>query len=672
MFKPKISVIMAVYNTEDYLEETLMSVLNQTMIDDIEVLMIDDGSTDNSRYIIEKYALDYENFHAFHKENEGQGIARNYGLKFAKGEYIHFLDSDDYLPPKAYETLYGMANKNNDDIAIGNVSRFALNNVWDDILFKNSYNKLSDNVESTNLHETPLMLWDTITCNKLYNKQFLTENNILFLDEKIFFEDILFSLKSYIFAKSISITTDEIYYWRLRSDESSTTQQDLKVTNFKDRLKILRLCNELLEKHDIEDEIKNFEYFKWLNHDLKFFLKRIDKYPKEHHNELIDEVYNLIKLVPMKLFDELNSYQKTLYKLILNKDYENIILFAPLENELYEHPHIPSFLDGEYKQYFNFYKDVEGEELNVELTEVTHDDSSIFLEVKGSIYYLSHEQEYNIKADLIYGNEEHPLEYDELNNKLIIPFDLLQNKNHVQIKITYQFESFEKNAYLKNKHKNTISLDNFSVDIGFGKNSIAFFDYVNKKDNKIDIFDMSLVSNNFIFKGKSDKIINQMSIRNVISFEKHYYPVEYNDDSLEFTFSIPYEDILNSVVKKWELNCEDSFNNISLKNTFHFFSNYYEYIFCGVRDKIFIFNQIYHPIDSLNNYRSEKHQFKNENKALKKKYKKLDKKYNKLEKKIEKLTEKNKTLKKDNSRLEKKLEEFKSRKGVKLLDKLKF
>ena len=76
---PKISIIIPIYNVEDYIEETLDSLLNQTIIDDIEVLMIDDGSTDNSRYIIEKYALDYDNFHAFHKENGGQGVARNFG-----------------------------------------------------------------------------------------------------------------------------------------------------------------------------------------------------------------------------------------------------------------------------------------------------------------------------------------------------------------------------------------------------------------------------------------------------------------------------------------------------------------------------------------------------------------------------------------------------------------
>ena len=80
MENPKVSVIIPIYNVEDYLEDTLNNLLNQTFINNMEVIMVDDGSTDNSRYIIEKYALDYDNFHAFHKENEGPSVARNYGL----------------------------------------------------------------------------------------------------------------------------------------------------------------------------------------------------------------------------------------------------------------------------------------------------------------------------------------------------------------------------------------------------------------------------------------------------------------------------------------------------------------------------------------------------------------------------------------------------------------
>jgi glycosyltransferase involved in cell wall biosynthesis len=78
MNRPKISVILPIYNVEPYIEECLDSILNQTMIDDLEVIMVDDGSSDDSRYTIERYALDHDNFHAYHKENEGSGIARNY------------------------------------------------------------------------------------------------------------------------------------------------------------------------------------------------------------------------------------------------------------------------------------------------------------------------------------------------------------------------------------------------------------------------------------------------------------------------------------------------------------------------------------------------------------------------------------------------------------------
>lgn len=83
MESPKISVIVPIYNVEEYLEESLICLLNQTFIKNMEIIMIDDGSSDNSRYISEKYALDYEKFHVIHKKNEGQAIARNLGLDLA-------------------------------------------------------------------------------------------------------------------------------------------------------------------------------------------------------------------------------------------------------------------------------------------------------------------------------------------------------------------------------------------------------------------------------------------------------------------------------------------------------------------------------------------------------------------------------------------------------------
>ena len=94
MMNPKISVIIPVYNVENYLEETLNNITNQTFFENTEVLLVDDGSTDNSGHIVDKYASDYDNIYAFHKVNEGQCVARNFALSHVKGEYIHFKSGD--------------------------------------------------------------------------------------------------------------------------------------------------------------------------------------------------------------------------------------------------------------------------------------------------------------------------------------------------------------------------------------------------------------------------------------------------------------------------------------------------------------------------------------------------------------------------------------------------
>lgn len=640
MFQPKISVIIPVYNTEEYIEETLMSLLNQTMIDDIEVIMIDDGSTDDSRYIIERYALDYDNFHAYHKENEGQGIARNHALKLAKGEYIHFFDSDDYLPPNAYETLYGYALKNNDDMVISNVSYFSFYNNWENILFEKSYNNLSGNIESVSLSDYQDMLWDTITCNKLYRRDFLEKNGIRFLDKKIFFEDIPFSLESYLLADSITIIRDDLYYWRFRNNQTSTTQQGLSVRNFKDRLEILRVCLDLFDKYQVGDDVRNFEYLKWMGHDLKFFLKRIDRYPAQYHRELIDEAYEIVKLVPIELFGGLTSYQRVLFSLILDKDYDAVVRFAPLENELFKNPEIPQFLDEKYHTHFDFERDIKSQDLNAQVKNVSNDESNLLLEFEGNINFLPSDADFKATAELIGENDAKSLDVNE--NVIRIPFELLKDRKNAKVRIAYEFGDFTKKAYLKVKKRKLVSFDDFDVEINFRKSYHVYLDYKQKFDNKIEIFDISFDLKEFSFKAKSQDKVGEMILENNITFEKHRYQVDYVDGST-FEFSIPYTDILSSVIKKWELNCVDSPNNVFVSEKFQFFTKNYEVKFSNKGNKVYISNQIFNPFDSLKQ----------------------------LNDRNDKLTLENKKLKKANLKLEKTIEKYKSRKVVKLADKFK-
>ena len=111
----KISVIVPVYNTEEYLHRCIDSILGQTY-PNLEILLINDGSTDNSGKICEDYARKDTRIKVIHQENKGQSAARNVGLNAATGEYVNFIDSDDWIDPPMYETMMGVMLANNQEV----------------------------------------------------------------------------------------------------------------------------------------------------------------------------------------------------------------------------------------------------------------------------------------------------------------------------------------------------------------------------------------------------------------------------------------------------------------------------------------------------------------------------------------------------------------------------
>ncbi|WP_407454506.1 glycosyltransferase [Methanobrevibacter sp.] len=656
MSEPKISVIMPIYNTEMYIEETIMSLINQTMFDDLDIIVIDDGSSDESRYIIEKYALDYDNIHAYHKENEGQGIARNFGLKIARGKYIHFMDSDDYLSPTAYEKLYNLAENNNVDMVIGKVLRFGRYNIWQDYIFKRAFNGFDKDFEGFNLSERIQILSDTVIWNKLYRRDFLLENDILFPDKKIYFEDILFSLKAYLLSDSISYLNDVVYYWRFRNDHTSTTQQEVNVKNLKDRLEILKLSHELFVELDADDEIIRYEFSKWLDHDLKFYIKRIDRFPKQYQRELFDDIRDIVTLIPDELIENSNSYKKVIFKMIQDNDFDNFMRFAPLENELFENPTIPDFIDEKYEGYFNYKEDIKAEDLIVEISDVIYDDDNIYLDLKSHLNYMTEDAEYDISAYVCDG--ERIIDKSLISdNGIVLPLDLIGNCSHSRIMITYDFGDFEKSAFIKNRHRRSIEFNDCFIDLDIGVDSYLYIDVRRKANQKIEINDVSFESGEFIIRGHADDI-REVYLENVVSFERNSYPLRYENASNEFSCTVPYGDILNNAIKKWELNCLDSLNSIRVSKEFDFYEGRYRVRFINSRNKVLIEHDIFNPIDQID-------QLKNDIDRLKSQIASLNHEEDKLKEDKERLIV-------ENSELYRKLEEFKSRKAVKIADKLRF
>ena len=481
---PKISIIVPVYNNENYLPETLYSILKQSMIEEMEVVMIDDGSTDNSRYIVEEYALDYDNFYAYHTKNEGTSIARNLGFELAKGEYVMFLDSDDIILPDRCEKLYELAKKNDSDFVSSFGMRLTRYNFYGSLIYNNAYKNIECQAENIVFEEMPDLIWDTFCTNKLYKKSFLDENNIRFIP-KMKYEDIPFALKAYSLGNNISLTKDTSYLWRIRQDNtSSVTQQHQKYENFEDRIKMIRLCYDMAQKRNFNDKIKRELFFRWIDYDLILYLKIFHQFNEEDHLKIIEEIIKILELVPMELMDKLNSIKKIMYKMVEKRDTDSLCDFSKNYYELMKNPHISKDLKEEYREYIDFEKDAMDEELMVYKEEVSLDENNAYITFSERINYLRIDYPHETKARLIdIDDNEYELELNkefkgksahspESLKQIIVPINLIKDKGHSKIKVEYVCDKFKKESFLSNLYRGVREGENFDVEIGIEEDGI--------------------------------------------------------------------------------------------------------------------------------------------------------------------------------------------------------
>lgn len=667
MSNPKISVIIPIYNVDDYLEDTLNCLVNQTFLDNMEVLMIDDGSTDNSRYIIEKYALDYDNFHAFHKKNEGPSVARNFGLDMAKGEYVHFLDSDDNLKDAdGYKKLYEITTKYDSDIVTVPIIRFRRYNVFDGKFYENSFKKIEESVFSTKFQNHSQLIWDLFITNKIYKLDFLKKNNLRHIDSnKAYCDDAPFSLKAYLLADNISIFKDIFYYWRVRTDgNTSLTQKFSDSKAFFDRLDAVDMCLNIMEQNELSSSISKEFYLKFLNYDLYIHFSKFYSYDAEYHLEFIRRAKSILSHIPKEYKRDLNSFNKIIYAMIEAEDTEGLVDFTRIESELKQNPHIPDNLNEKYVKYIDFNHDVGNEKLIVRREDICMDENNIVIQYSKRINYLS--DDYSHKSVFKLVNDDGEFELNEQDSKIIIPIDMVKDKTHAKIKIECIFDTFTKEAYLKNNKREIFEADNFDVEIGIAVNNLLVIDVRPTMDLIIEIEDIEFEDNLFKFRGISNNKISEIYIQNVVTFNKIFYDVESvkNGENYEINFSIPYSDILSYPVTKWELRVSDAFKIIKLndKTEFYDYNNFVYMI--NIRNKILIsfdFYNIYEKLDKL----------KNQNTTLKSRNSKLRDKNMKLSEKNAKLLERNAKLSQKNKKLKETVDKYKSRKVIKFVDKIK-
>ena len=204
---PKVSVIIPVWNVEKYLQKCLKSVVTQTL-DDIEIIIINDGSPDGSQKIIDDFSRDYSNIKAFKIINGGLGNARNYGLKNATGKYVTFIDSDDFVEPNYLKLLYEKAEKHDSDIVC--FSSYYL--YFGNLKIKSPYLYLPKTEKSKKKY---IVLTLAFACNRLYKREMF--ENINFAENRLLFEDIPVTVTLLAKAKKINYIRKSLYNYRVRS-----------------------------------------------------------------------------------------------------------------------------------------------------------------------------------------------------------------------------------------------------------------------------------------------------------------------------------------------------------------------------------------------------------------------------------------------------------------------
>ncbi len=217
---PKVSMIIPVYNVGRYLAECLESIIHQSY-QNIEVIIVDDGSTDQTAEVAKAYVKQQEDWSYYRQENQGQGAARNHGLTYATGTYIHFMDGDDYLAENLIETAVTIMEEERLDLWGFSAYTFTDDveeKIWSEqgYRYRGIYDRCYTGTEMVSAlidnHDTD------ITCcwNFLIRKTFVDQHHLRF-PEGIIYEDNLFHLEAYILAERVRICNQPLYYHRYHS-----------------------------------------------------------------------------------------------------------------------------------------------------------------------------------------------------------------------------------------------------------------------------------------------------------------------------------------------------------------------------------------------------------------------------------------------------------------------
>ncbi len=308
---PRISVVVPIYNVERYLEPCLESIATQTF-GDLEVVMVDDGSTDGSAAIAEAFVARDPRFRLLAQPNAGLSAARNTGIDAATGEFLAFVDSDDMLKPQAYELLLGSLDKTGSDFASGNAVRFTGAGEKPARFLAQAFAETQLRTHITKNHR---LLADRTAWNKLWRRSFWDEHGLRFPEGRIY-EDIPVTLPLHFAADAVDIISEPVYRYRIREGvDRSITQRRAEVRALRDRLAAVEEVVAFLRRNGPRRALRWY-YRSVVQQDLRYFLNVIDEGDEEYQTLFMERVNAFLDGAPRNVFGRMAAIERLKWHLV--------------------------------------------------------------------------------------------------------------------------------------------------------------------------------------------------------------------------------------------------------------------------------------------------------------------------------------------------------------------
>jgi CDP-glycerol glycerophosphotransferase len=312
---PRISVVVAFFNNAGDLADCLDSIAAQSY-PDLEVIMVDDGSTDHSAEIARAKAAADPRFTLIQPEHGGPGGARNRGVEQARGEFLAFVDGDDLLPANAYELLLHALERSGSDFVSGAVWRVGPKGLNPSALHTRA---LKGRQTGTHVTRTPRLLYDVSVWNKLFRRSFWDAHQLSF-PEQVVWEDLRLMTKAHVLAKAVDVIPDIVYYWRERAQgKLSITQSRTDIANLRDRMTALDDIDSFIAAHSTgrsSSRLLRAHQVKALKNDLWLYVQDLHKVTEAYRAEFAGLVNGYLDHVGRRVLRSLPATHKLAYYLV--------------------------------------------------------------------------------------------------------------------------------------------------------------------------------------------------------------------------------------------------------------------------------------------------------------------------------------------------------------------